>query len=304
MKIFLRIFFIFCFLLGLSLPLLTAPKSQAYVDYINQYSGLAIDHRIRYNIPASIILAQGILESGAGNSDLATTANNHFGIKCHSTWTGERVYRRDDTPNDCFRKYNRVEDSYEDHSKFLQQSRYAILFTYDIWDYTSWAIGLQNCGYATDKGYANKLIKIIEDYALYEYDRVVPWRNTPSQDKNNQTKLKAEPRDIYKAYNLLYVIAKEGDSFAQIAKDTGFKEKNLIKYNEVPADFPLKDGDIVFLEKKKDRADRPYYEHVVRVGESMYSISQWYGIRVESLYKMNKKNSDYIPFEGDILRLR
>ena len=168
MKVYWRLFFIFCFLSGFTLTLPAQRKIQAYVDYINKYSDIAVKHKNKYKIPAEITLAQGLLESGAGLSELARASNNHFGIKCHADWTGERIYRRDDNPNDCFRKYKTVEDSYEDHSKFLlQHSRYAVLFTYDIRDYTSWATGLQTCGYATDKGYANKLIQIIEDYELY-----------------------------------------------------------------------------------------------------------------------------------------
>jgi LysM repeat protein len=263
-----------------------------------------VKHRDQYKIPASIKLAQGILESGAGTSELARASNNHFGIKCHSSWTGERVYRRDDGPNDCFRKYKKVEDSYEDHAKFLLQPRYSVLFTYNIRDYTAWAKGLQTCGYATDKGYANKLIQIIETYELYRYDSKTPPKTTkPKQVKDKQKKPELL-RDVYKTYNLIYVIAKDEDSFEQIADDTGFKVKDLIKYNEVPEDFPLRKGDIVYLQKKKKKADLPNFEHLVKIGESMHSISQRYGIQLKSLYKMNKKGSEYYPEEGDVLRVR
>ena len=309
MKVFLRLFFIFSFLSGFYQSLPAQRKLQVYLDYIDRYSDIAVKHRDKYKIPASITLAQGILESGAGTSDLAKESNNHFGIKCHPDWTGERVYWKDDTPKDCFRKYKTVEDSYEDHANFLlQRPRYAVLFTYDIRNYTDWAKGLQTCGYATDKGYANKLIGIIENYELYEYDTKAHLKKNHSEEKKEKEKEKEKPpvllRDIYRTYNLLYVIAKENDSFDQIADDTGFKVKNLIKYNEVPEDFPLRKGDVVYLEKKKKKADKPHSEHVVQIGESMHSISQQYGIRLKNFYKMNKKKQDYVPTEGDVLKLR
>jgi len=300
MNIRLRLFFVFCFILVFNLAFPSKKKVQGYIDYINKYSAIAVKHKDKYKIPASITLAQGILESAAGASELSRLSNNHFGIKCHSDWTGERVYYQDDTPNDCFRKYKTVEDSYEDHAKFLSQgARYAVLFTYNIKDYASWAKGLQACGYATNKGYANTLIQIIEDYALYEYDTKKPPKSATPKIKN-----KKPLRNIYKTYNLIYVIAKTDDSFDQIAYDTGFKVKNLTKYNEVPEDFPLKQGDIVYLEKKKKKADKPYFEHLVTVGESMHSISQQYGLRLKNLYKMNNKDPAYVPTEGDVLRLR
>lgn len=282
-------------------------RNTFYNDYIEKYKDLAIDHMKKYRIPASITLAQGLLESGAGRSSLTIRSNNHFGIKCHNGWKGESVIAADDKPDDCFRKYKKAEDSYDDHSRFLsEKTRYSQLFTLDITDYRGWAKGLQQAGYATDKAYANKLIKLIEDYELYEYD------------KKGGGKRRAEREEIqivspvfsgvkhtpYKTHGLVYVIAQGGDSYASIANEFGFKLKDLCKYNEVPEDFPLQEGDLVYFQKKKKKADKPYYEHVVQVGESMYSISQLYGMKVENLYKMNKADSEYVPVEGDILRLR
>ena len=304
MKIRLHLFLFFCFLLGLTSTLTAQKKNQSYVDYVNKYSNLAVKHKDKYKIPASITLAQGLLESGAGLSELARASNNHFGIKCHSDWRGERVYRRDDGPNDCFRKYKNAEESFDDHSEFLlKYPRYSILFTYNIRDYTAWAKGLQNCGYATDKGYANKLIRLIEDYELYKYDALKSSSNSKA-DKKDKNKKPVLLRDVYKTFNLIYIIAKDGDSFGRIADETGFKVKDLIKFNEVPEDFPLRRGDIVYLQKKKSKADKPHFEYLVKVGESMHSISQIYGIQVKNLYKMNKKDLEYIPTEGDVLRLR
>ena len=278
-------------------PAQPARKMASYEKYIKQYSGLAIAHMHKYKIPASITLAQGLLESGAGQSQLARKSNNHFGIKCHSDWRGGKVYHDDDLRGECFRKYKKVEDSYTDHSKFLaERSRYERLFRLNIKDYKSWARGLQKCGYATDRAYANKLIKLIEDYELYRFDSA-----KGSKQKITPSTLK---RQVYRTHNLIYVVARENDSFDQIAADMDFKVKHLIKYNEVPEDFPLQKGDIVYLEKKKTKADKPYYDHVVQVGESMHSIAQRYGIRIKSLYKLNKKDKDYVPEEGDVLKLR
>ncbi len=284
-------------------------RNRIYEDYIKKYSPVAVQHMERYNIPASIKLAQGLLESGAGMSDLARRSNNHFGIKCHRNWTGPRVYAADDLPNDCFRKYSRVEDSYRDHSEFLVSGgRYRDLFKLSVTDYKGWARGLQKSGYATDRAYANKLIKLIEDYELYRYDDKKYRRGVTRAQRAQQRATEAAQvtwtHQPYKTHGLVYVIAVDGDSFESIAREFGFKAKDLQKFNEVPEDFPLSDGDIVYFQKKKPRADKPYFEHVVQVGESMYSISQKYGIQVRNLYRLNKKSYEYIPEEGDILKLR
>ncbi|MCL3854104.1 MULTISPECIES: glucosaminidase domain-containing protein [Parabacteroides] len=281
----------------------TQRKIPSYEKYIKTYSDLAIQHQKKYKIPASITLAQGVLESGAGQSDLARRSNNHFGIKCHSDWRGGRVYHDDDLRGECFRKYKRVEDSYDDHSRFLaERPRYASLFRLNIKDYKGWAKGLQKCGYATDRAYANKLIKVIEDYELYRYDSAKGGKTTTQ--KTSQTAKQLARYTIYKTNGLLYVYAKSNDSFEQIAGSLGFRVKDIKKYNEVPEDFPLQKNDIVYLEKKKKKADKPNYDHVVQIGESMHSISQKYGIQIKSLYKINKKDKDYVPEEGDVLKLR
>ncbi|MDR1719897.1 MAG: glucosaminidase domain-containing protein [Dysgonamonadaceae bacterium] len=273
-------------------------KAPAYVKYIEQYNDLAVSHMKKYKIPASITLAQGLLESGAGMSQFVKDSNNHFGIKCASEWTGQKIYRDDNLANECFRKYSSPEDSFDDHSRFLaEKNRYAALFSLDISDYRAWAKGLQQCGYATDKAYANKLIKLIEDYELYHYDSGV--KKSKSQYATPQSN-----RDVYKTFGLIYVLAESNDDLETIASELGFKTKNLAKYNDIPADFPLRKGDIIYLEKKKKKADIPYFQHTVRVGESMHSISQQYGIQLSQLYKLNKKASEYIPEEGDLLRLR
>ncbi|GHT39360.1 N-acetylmuramoyl-L-alanine amidase [Bacteroidia bacterium] len=264
------------------------------MDYIETYKELAVKHQAKYKIPASITLSQGLLESGAGKSKFVRDTNNHFGIKCHSDWKGDRVYRADDGPNDCFRSYKTAEESFDDHSQFLQRNRYSPLFELEIKDYAAWAKGLQKCGYATDKAYANKLIKLIEDYELYRFD-------TKGKSKETFVSLKRTP---YSDHGLIYVLGVNNDSYERVANDMGFNVKDLIKYNEVPEDFPVQKGNIIYLEKKNKKAEKTYTEHIVAVGESMYSISQMYGMQVKNLYKLNKKDFDYVPEEGDVLRLR
>ena len=177
-----------------------------------------------------------------------------------------------------------------------------------ITDYRGWARGLQKSGYATDKAYANKLIKIIEDYELYRFDnknyRRGLTKKQKSDIKNQQISQANWTHQPYITHGLVYVVARYGDSYAGIANEFGFKEKKLLKYNDVPEGFPLNDGDIVYFEKKKARADIPYTEHVVQIGESMHSISQKYGIQMRNLYRLNKKSYSYVPEEGDLLKLR
>ncbi len=289
-----------------------AQRSKAYDDYIKIHKELAISHMMTYKIPASVTLAQGLLESGAGKSRLATQANNHFGIKCHKEWKGPSIAVTDDAPNECFRKYESVVDSYADHSKFLQRSRYSALFDLEITDYKGWAKGLQEAGYATDKAYANKLIKLIEDYQLYQYDDPKYALSASKEAKNTASVVKDKKPErvftyeIYKTSSgLLYVEAKAGDTYNSVANALGFKGKDLIKYNDVPtANFPLNKGDIVYLEKKKKKTEVPLYYHIVVPGESMHSISQLYGVQLKNLYKINKKKGDYIPEDGDQLSLR
>lgn len=299
----------FFFLFSPAHSLYTQTRVSTYENYIRKYSDLAVKHMEKYRIPASITLAQGILESGAGMSDLARRSNNHFGIKCHRGWKGGKVYAKDDTPNDCFRRYKNVEDSYQDHSEFLAySSRYEALFKLSITDYKGWARGLQKSGYATDRAYANKLIKLIEDYELYRFDDKKYRKGVSRKERKEQRERDAAQvswtHQPYITHGLLYVIAVEGDTFASIAREFGFKEKDLLKFNEVPEDFPLSEGDIVYFQNKKKRADKQYEFHTVQVGESMYSISQKYGIQLRNLYRLNKKNYDYVPEEGDILKLR
>ena len=300
-KSLLKLLFVLLFTFVCSFQVVSQKRYKVYEDYIDKYSPIAVKHMQKHRIPASITLAQGLLESGAGQSQLTKRSNNHFGIKCHRNWKGGRVYAKDDTPNDCFRKYRRAEESFEDHSQFLVQgARYRPLFTLSPTDYKGWARGLQKSGYATDKAYANKLIKLIEDYELYRFDKK-NYRGSSIQEASAPQNWSHQP---FKTHGLVYVLAIQGDTYESIAAEFNFKTEDLLKYNEVPKGFPLNAKDIVYFQKKKSRADKPYFEHIVQIGESMHGISQKYGMKVKNLYKMNKKDYEYVPEEGDVLKLR
>lgn len=294
-------------------------RNSRFVEYIQRHHQEAIRQMELHNIPASIKIAQGLIETGAGRSTLATEHNNHFGIKCHKTWTGRKTYRTDDAPNECFRSYRTWEESYEDHSTFLKGRRYQSLFALRYDDYRGWAKGLQQAGYATNKGYANMLIKVIEDYELYTLDQgyAPRWiksnahRSTPRNSANEdgrtsskKSKAATTHRPIYQSYGLLYVLADPNDSYERIGAELGISARKLAKYNDAPVNFSLQEGDVVYLERKARSATRAYREHRVGIGDSMHSISQRYGIRLERLYKINQLDEEYVPQEGDILRLR
>lgn len=279
------------------LSLQAQTRNKQYEDYIKQYRDLAVDEMKKYHIPASITLAQGLLESGAGQSTLARKSNNHFGIKCGSDWQGKTVRHNDDARGECFRAYKHPKQSYEDHSKFLAgRPRYASLFKLKITDYKGWARGLKKAGYATDPRYAQRLIDIIELYDLDKYDKKggLKWM------KENPN-----PHQPYIANGLLYMVVRAGDTWKSISKEFDISQKKLRKYNDLYKGYELQPGDILYLEKKNRKAQKEYVVHVLRAGESMYLISQKYGIRLKNLYKLNKMDADEpAPEVGTILRLR
>lgn len=272
-------------------------RNRSYEEYIHKYREVAVEEMRLYRIPASITLAQGLLESGAGKSELARKSNNHFGIKCGSSWSGPSVRHDDDARNECFRAYRHAKESYRDHSKFLSTStRYASLFRLQVTDYKGWARGLKKAGYATDPRYADRLINIIELYGLDKYDKKGGLRQTEELSNSRQT---------YLANGLLYVVARPGDTFKSLSKELGISRKNLRRYNELPKDYAFGGGEIVYLEKKHRRATKEHIVYVVRDGDSMYQISQRFGIRLSRLYKLNKMTPESpVPNVGDILRLR
>lgn len=280
--------------------------NQKYQQYINQYKDIAIQQMQRWGIPASITLAQGLFESGAGQSRLAVKGNNHFGIKCNG-WDGRKIYQDDDTDGECFRAYESVYQSYEDHSRFLANGkRYASLFNYETTDYRAWAKGLKAAGYATNPQYANKLIELIQLYKLYQYDNAKGYdKFMIDHTKSNQlNSVSLHPIKIFnKNY---YLIARKGDTFESIGKEIGVSYKKIAKYNERDKRDQIEAGEVIWLKKKQKKAPKDYKDrlHYVRNGESMYSIAQKYGIRVKSLYKLNGLNPEHEIRVGEGLKLR
>lgn len=276
--------------------------------YVQQYSVIAVEQMTRHGIPASITLAQGLLESGAGKSELATEANNHFGIKADSRWNG-RTYSHLDNGNwHKFRVYNSAEKSYEDHSLFLVgNSRYSALFKLDRTDYKGWARGLKNAYYAEDREYDKKLISIIERYGLHRYDNYTVADARKEQRKENvkENSIANESKEILLANGLPYVIADDGDTYASLSRQTGISKRKIRKYNELYKEYIFKEGDIVYLKSKNKKAVRGHDFHTTKSGESLYKISQIYGIKLKALYKMNPQYVSYTTLKvGDVVRLR
>lgn len=287
-------------------------------EYVDRYKHLAVAQMERYGIPASITLAQGILESDCGNSLLSMKSNNHFGIKCKRNWTGEKVYHDDDARGECFRAYPSVEASYHDHAEFLDsQPRYDSLFAYSSSDYRSWARGLKAAGYATAPDYAQRLVRIIEETQLYLLDRTDglrlwaartgsagdpdEWFAAQSSVAEAAAEAAVDPDNYrvtinaHEGYNVYvmngvhYVLAGENDTFENIGRKFRLSPRNLRKFND------LKDrkaqpmtGEVVFIERKKRRWEGNAQHHIARQGETAYAVGQSYAIRTRSVEKMNR----------------
>ena len=301
-------------LLFLSALSLSADKGP-YEKYIEKYAPVAVSEMKRSGVPASITLAQGLLESAAGQSSLASEYNNHFGIKCHSDWKGKKTYKDDDKANECFRVYSNAKASFKDHSDFLRyQDRYRSLFDLEPTDYKGWARGLKKAGYATDRTYADKLIKIIEEYELYRFDSDAPVPETvkeiekPVEIVRSVTREEIRfslARDIYQINGVPCVYALEGDTYESIALANDLFPKEILRFNDLPATEPLHAGDVVYLHAKKKRAARGIEKYIAGTGgETLRDISQRFGVRLSSLERMNKVPEDYVPLEGDTILLR
>ena len=277
----------------------TVSLASSYEDYIDRYWQLAVEHQQEYGIPASITLAQGLLESAAGQSTLATEGNNHFGIKCHKEWQGETMLRSDDAPDECFRVYKTPEESYRDHSQFLRRTRYLRLFSLDVTDYRGWAQGLRECGYATDPNYAARLITIIERYSLYSYDTDAGRMTEETVAYIREHLAKSHP--VRKSRGLHYVVAVPGDTYGSIARELGIKKRKLMEYNEVRKDSEIKAWEEVYLVEKSEEAPEGVDRVTIGEGESMHSVAQRYGMKLSAVRKLNKKAGDQA---GVTLRLR
>ncbi len=303
-------------------------------EYIQKYKNLAIEHMDIYGIPASIKMAQALFESDNGNSRLAREANNHFGIKCKSDWTGETIDHDDDAKGECFRKYSSVEESYKDHSEFLDKSeRYQDLFKLDPMDYKGWAEGLKKAGYATNPMYAAQLIKIIEDNKLYLLDQgkdlpnksifdIQVTEQQPVEETQPMSVTEKKPADVVDVDNYTisveasggrhavynnngskFVVASEGDNFGTIANEFGISIKKLMKYNDLPIGATLRKGDMVYIKPKNKRSENGKLIHIAKEGETMHYISQLYGIKLNNLYNINRRPKDSEVKEGQQIRL-
>lgn len=275
--------------------------------YLQRFGPVAVEQMKKYGIPASITLAQGLLESGRGTSKLATIGNNHFGIKADDRWKGDTIRSFDNGRWCTFRKYKDAGKSYEDHSRFLcENSRYDFLFELEITDYKRWAKGLKDAYYAEDREYDKKLIGIIERYELDQYDSNS--KNRRKADRQTEQTAKesgGSEREILKANSLLYVIARDGDTFKSLSKELGISKRKIRRYNDLYKGYSFKEGDIVYLNNKNNKAVKGYNFHTTKKGESLYTISQMYGIKLKSLYKMNPQFESYTTLKvGDVVRLR
>ena len=311
--------------LALVLSVVAVRADDLREKYIRQYKDVAVAQMISSGIPASITLAQACLESGNGTSTLARKANNHFGIKCRN-WSGPTIRHDDDLKDECFRSYDSAEQSFQDHSDFLRYNdRYSSLFDLEITDYEGWAHGLRKAGYATDPTYAEKLIKIIEDYRLYEYDviRQLPGSAEPSPLPPSPSALE-RPRQIeaplhfkdhsvghvtieytfYEKYGLVYILANGTETYASLARQFNLFKRELLRFNEEKRDHVIPAGTVVYLQAKRNQSTKDLAKHVVERGETMKSLSQRFGVKMKKLYKYNDIAPGREPAVGNIINLR
>ena len=319
--------------------LVSAAQQQASTPqerYIARYSAIAVNEMYRTGVPASITLAQGIIESSSGLSPLATDGNNHFGIKCHNSWNGRTMKADDDRRGECFRAYDSAEESFRDHSDFLRyRDRYKFLFDFQTSDYKSWAYGLKQAGYATDPSYAAKLIKCVEDYGLSRFDRMTveeavaeggqtserPAESTvPEVIPESPLKIEAGEiftgaageeyrfslsRTLYSRNGVPFIYSMEGETYASLAKRYHLLEREILAFNDVAKGATLQAGEPVYLEPKKTKAAQGLDKYIVGgEGESFHTICQRFAVKEKSIRKLNGLAAGYQPREGDEILLR
>lgn len=308
--------------------LVDAQPSTDILDYINSYKELAISEMQRTGVPASIKLAQGIHETMAGKSDLVLKSHNHFGIKCKSSWTGDKVYHDDDARGECFRSYASSLDSYKDHSDFLKNSqRYSFLFQMDPTDYKAWAYGLKKAGYATNIKYSNILVKLIEDYNLQQYTLIAMGKLSPKDEIFAGTKPAVDeavvltesatsvptdetadvpkpdyPKGEFTINNTKVVFAAAGTTVLALAEQYDISLSRLMDFNDLKGNEVLTKDQLVFLQRKRKTGANEF--HIVQKGETLYDICQNEGIRLESLITLNQMGYYSDPAPGEKLYLR
>lgn len=275
-------------------------------EYVDTWRSTAVKQMIDNKIPASITLAQGILESASGNSELATKGNNHFGIKCHD-WTGETMHIDDDEKGECFRVYKNAEESYIDHSVFLtSKKRYSALFSLEMNDYKSWAKGLSDAGYATNPQYPALLVQIIEDLKLYELDVIGTPNNEIAPELTSSTSDLSISKHTVETHDnkVKYIIARKGDTYYRISKEFGLGLWQLYKYNDFgPKKDMLVEGDIIYIQPKRNRAKEEDLKLVKAM--SLREISQLQAVKLESLIKLNNNiSADKLIEKGEKVTLR
>lgn len=311
--------------------------------YIEKFAPLAVAEMYRSGVPASITLAQGILESGNGQSELAQKANNHFGIKCHTGWNGGKYMYHDEVGRECYRKYSHPSESYRDHSDFIRsRDRYKFLFDYRVTDYKAWAYGLKKAGYATDPKYPKKLINLIEEYDLGQYDRKpasfgktgnlksfgkkAEVQQTSKHPAQKVHKLPPPPtvaeqvkeltprqneefsfnlsRKVYSLNSVPFVYAESGDTYASIASSYNLFKRELLRFNDLKKECELSPGTVVYLKPKRNHAARGIRKYVFEEDDDLREVSQRFGVRVASLRRINGFNKGYVPCAGEVIRLR
>jgi LysM repeat protein len=279
-------------------------------DYISLYKNDAVRDMLKTGVPASITLAQAAFESGDGNSELAREANNHFGIKCHKEWNGETHIQDDDKRNECFRKYNSVLESFDDHSNFLRtRDRYSFLFSLERTDYRGWAYGLKKAGYATNPDYPARLIKIIEENQLFFLDTITAFENLTASaitvpivkpmrqpiEEITEVPVSA-PRKISELNRTQYTVARKGDDYQSLAKEFDLMPWQILKYNDLERTDVIHEGDIIFLKPKRSKAEKDF--HLVIDGETLRDISQKYAVKMNALCKNNQLSETAVLSAG------
>lgn len=283
-------------------PTAEFPFKMTVEQYLEKYSTIAVAEMHRSRIPASITLAQGLLESGNGNSRLALVANNHFGIKCKKDWTGESIKEDDDEAQECFRKYPTAEDSYKDHSNFLMNGqRYAFLFDLEPTDYKGWAEGLKRAGYATNPNYPNLLISLIERHNLHRFDhQKATEQETEKINEQHHTEVAKHTKLLVN--NIEAIVARKEDSYASIAVDNDMRVWQVYKFNDLTKDAKIHVGDTIYIKPKNYKGSIATYS--VGAKDNMQKISQRFGIKLSKLYKMNLMREGQEPVTGEILYLQ
>lgn len=287
--------------------------------YIDKWSQVAVAEMYRSGVPASITLAQGMLESGNGKSELAVKGNNHFGIKCHD-WKGETIHFDDDRKNECFRKYPHAEASFRDHSDFLRyRDRYKFLFDLEPGDYKGWAFGLKKAGYATDPKYPQKLISLIEEYNLTRFDNVKSVPVTPAELETpvklnddaarpdaaaDETYVFRMSRSRYSQNKVPFIYLSENESLADVAKSYDLFVRELLRFNDVDSPDDLGPGSVVYLQHKKSKSAKKVDKYVAEGGETLWEVSQRFGVRLKNLMKRNNLPADYVLKSEETVRLR